>query len=217
MSVRVLIADDHPVVRDGLRALLSAVDGIEVVAVAGDGAEAVRAAVELSPDVAVLDIHMPGLDGVAAAGEIARRAPSVAVLMLTMLADDDTVRAAIHAGAAGYILKGASRHQIVRAIHTVVAGDTVLASEIAAGVLHPAVGSVGHPPDRLAHLTARERQILGLLANGMSTSAISTRLGVASKTVNNNLSTIFAKLGVTNRTAAALIAHDAGLGRPPSV
>ena len=196
-------------VRHGLGALLGAVDGIEVVAVAADGHEAVRLAVDLVPDVLVMDIHMPGLDGVVAAGEIRRLAPSVAVLMLTMLADEVTVRAAIDAGAAGYVLKGASRQQIIRAIQTVAAGDSVLGAGVAGGVLHPATGTATSDP--MSHLTARERQILGLLAQGLRTSAIASRLGVATKTINNNLSAIFAKLGVTNRTEAALVAREAGL------
>ncbi len=215
MSIRVVLADDHPVVRHGLGALLGAVEGIEVLAVAADGEEAVRLATELTPDVLVMDIHMPGLDGVAAARAISTSAPTVNILMLTMLADDDTVRAAIQAGAAGYVLKGASRQQIIRAIETVAAGDAVLGSGIARSVLHP--GSEPNRPtsDPLAQLTPRERQILGLLARGLRTTAIAARLGVATKTVNNNLSTMFAKLGVTNRTQAALLAQEAGLDTRP--
>lgn len=211
MSIRVVLADDHPVVRHGLGALLGALDGIEVLAVAADGEEAVRLATALIPDVLVMDIHMPGLDGVAAARAISTSAPTVNILMLTMLADDDTVRAAIQAGAAGYVLKGASRQQIIRAIETVAAGDTVLGSGIAGSVLHPDSEATRPTSDPLAQLTPRERQILGLLARGLRSTAIATRLGVATKTVNNNLSTIFAKLGVTNRTQAALLAQEAGL------
>jgi DNA-binding NarL/FixJ family response regulator len=214
MSIRVVLADDHPVVRQGLGALLGAVEGIEVVAIAADGDEAVQAAVEYAPDVLVIDIHMPGLDGITATREIREQAPTVAILMLTMLADDDTVRAAIHAGAAGYLLKGASRQQIVRAIQTVAAGDIVLDSGVAEGVLHPASPTPSVAADPLAQLTARERQVLGLVASGLRTAAIAARLGLATKTVNNNLSTIFAKLGVSNRTEAAVLAHQARLDQP---
>lgn len=209
MTVRVVLADDHPIIRDGLGALLGHVDGIDVVGLAADGREAVRAAVTLKPDVLVMDIHMPGLDGVAAAREVAKAAPSVGILMLTMLEDDEHARAAVRAGAAGYIVKGASQEQIVRAIHTVAAGDTVLASGIARHIFD-AADRQDSPP--FAHLTARERQILDLLAAGLSTAAIAGRAGLAPKTVSNTLSTIFTKLGVAGRTEAAVVARRAGLG-----
>jgi DNA-binding NarL/FixJ family response regulator len=212
MTIRVVLADDHPVIRDGLQVLLDSVAGITVVGVAASGPEAVRAAVTLRPDVLVMDIHMPGGDGVAATQELARVAPEVGVLMLTMLDDDETVRAAMRAGAAGYVLKGSSQQQIVRAIETVAAGDSVLGSGIARQVLDAASGRVPAPPDPLAALTPRERQILELLAGGLSTTAMANRLALTSKTVHNNLSAIFAKLGVTNRTEAALLARRAGLG-----
>ncbi|MFI5731280.1 response regulator [Kribbella sp. NPDC051587] len=212
MTIRVVLADDHPVIRDGLQVLLDSVTGITVVGAAASGPEAVRAAVTLRPDVLVMDIHMPGGDGVAATQELARVAPEVGVLMLTMLDDDETVRAAMRAGAAGYVLKGSSQQQIVRAIETVAAGDSVLGSGIARQVLDAASGRVPAPPDPLAALTPRERQILELLATGLSTTAMANRLALTSKTVHNNLSAIFAKLGVTNRTEAALLARRAGLG-----
>ncbi|MFC6156343.1 response regulator [Kribbella jiaozuonensis] len=209
MTVRVVLADDHPVVRDGLQVLLASVDGISVVGVAANGPEAVRAAVTLQPDVLVMDIHMPGGDGVAATQEVARVAPAVGVLMLTMLDDDETVRAAVRAGAAGYVLKGSSQQQIVRAIQAVAAGDSILGSGVARHVLDAAAGRVSAPPDPLQALTPRERQILELLAGGLSTTAMASRLALTPKTVNNNLSTIFGKLGVANRTEAALLARGA--------
>jgi DNA-binding NarL/FixJ family response regulator len=209
MPVRVVLADDHPVVRDGLAALLDAVEGIEVVGVAGDGAAAVRAAVTLRPDVLVMDIHMPGLDGVAATREIARAAPGVGVLMLTMLDEEVTVRAAMRAGASGYVLKGDSRQQIVRAIHAVAAGDVILGSSVARRMMR----NESAQPEPFPQLTARERQILDQLAAGASTATIAARLDIAAKTVHNNLSTIFTKLGVKSRTEAAVLAHRAGLGQ----
>ena len=178
---------------------------IDVIGEAADGHEAVRAAVTLSPDVIVLDIHMPGLDGVAAAREIRRAAPDVGILMLTMLDDDASVRAAVSAGAAGYVLKGDPQDRIVRAIHAVACGDAFLAAGVARLVMDA-------PPDPFAALTPRERQLLELLAAGVPTTAMARRLGVAPKTVSNTLSTVYAKLGVTNRTEAALRARDAGLG-----
>lgn len=214
MTIRVVLADDHPVVRQGLAAMLGSVEGIDVVGEAADGRAAVTAAVTLAPDVVVLDVHMPNLDGVAAAAEIRRTAPGVALLMLTMLDDDESVRAAVAAGAAGYVLKGDSQEKIVRAIRSVSAGDAFLTSGVARHLLDPAApaGSLGDP---LRHLTPRERRVLDLLAAGLSTATIAARLGVASKTVSNNLSTIFAKLAVTNRTEAALLARRHGLGDPP--
>jgi DNA-binding NarL/FixJ family response regulator len=210
VTVRIVLADDHPVVRRGLSAMLRSVTGIDVVGEAADGREAVKAAVTLQPDVLVLDIHMPVLDGVAAAKEVRRAAPGVGILMLTMLDDDESVRVALAAGAGGYVLKGDSQDRIVRAIHAVADGDTVLASGIARHVLEPR-STIG-PADPLAALTPREARILDLLAEGLPTTAIARKLGVATKTVSNTLSTIFTKLGVTNRTEAALVARNAGLG-----
>ena len=212
MTIRVVLADDHPVIRDGLQVLLGSVDGITVVGVAENGPAAVRAAVTLKPDVLVMDIHMPGGDGVAATEEVARVAPTVGVLVLTMIDDEETVRAAVRAGAAGYVLKGASQQQIVRAIQTVAEGDAILGSGVARPALDAVAGRSEVPPDPLSVLTPRERQILELLATGLSTAAMAGRLGLTSKTVNNNLSVVFGKLGVANRTEAALLARGA-LGR----
>jgi DNA-binding NarL/FixJ family response regulator len=207
--IRVVLADDHPIIRDGLTALLTALDGIEVVGTAADGADAVRAAVTLRPDVLVMDLHMPGeINGVAATMQVRRAAPAVGVLVLTMVDDDEWVKDALRAGAAGYILKGASRQQIVNAIHAVATGATILGPGLGQAALTDTPETTP-----LAQLTMRERQILDLLAAGLPTTAIALQLGVAAKTVTNNLSTIFAKLGVASRTEAALLARDHGLGR----
>jgi DNA-binding NarL/FixJ family response regulator len=208
VTITVVVADDHSVVRDGLAALLGVVEGMEVVGVAADGREAVRAAVTLRPDVVVMDIHMPHLDGVAATREIAKVAPSVGVLVLSMLDDEESVRAAMRAGAAGYVLKGDSRQQIERAIRAVAAGDMILGATVARQVV-----DADRRVDPFPELTPRERQILDELASGASTTAIAGRLGIATKTVNNCLSAVFAKLGVAGRTEAALLAQRAGLGR----
>lgn len=212
MTLRVVLADDHPVVRDGLAALLGSVGGIEVVGQAANGREAIRAAVTLHPDVLVLDIQMPDLDGVSAAREIARVAPGVGVLMLTMFDDDENVRFALDAGASGYVVKGAGQDQIVRAIHAVAAGDTILAGPVARRVIDAATGRKPTAPGPLADLSAREREVLDLLAAGLPTAAIAARLGLAAKTVNNHLSSVFSKLGVSGRTEAALLARRCGLG-----
>ena len=210
--VRVVIADDHPVVRDGLSALLASVPSLAVAGTASDGREAVRAAITLRPDVLIMDIQMPGLGGVAATAEIARAAPGVAVLMLTMFDDDDSVFAAMRAGARGYVLKGAQQDEIVRAIHAVAAGQAIFGPGIARRVL----GLAAAPPGRsvpFPELTGRERQVLDLIAAGVRNPEIAQRMSIAPKTVANHIAAIFAKLQVPDRNQAIILARDAGLGR----
>jgi DNA-binding NarL/FixJ family response regulator len=209
--IRVALADDHPVVRDGLSALLGSVAGIDVVATAATGRDAVRAAVTLCPDVLVLDIQMPDLDGVSAAREITRDAPAVAVLMLTMFDDDESVFAAMRAGAKGYVLKGATQEEIVRAIRAVAAGQAIFGPGVARRVLGRLSGRAA-VTDPFPQLTPRERQVLELLAAGLSTTVIGGKLGLASKTINNHASAIFAKLQVADRTEVVIRARDAGFG-----
>lgn len=210
--VRVVLADDHPVVRDGLAALLGSVPGIEVAETVASGREAVRAAVTQRPDVVVLDIQMPDLDGVAAAREIARAAPHVAVLMLTMFDDDDSVFAAMRAGARGYVLKGAAQEEIVRAIHAVAAGEAIFGPAVARRVLGQ-LGGAAAARDPFPELTPREREVLELLAAGLPTATIGARLGLAPKTVTNHASAVFAKLRVAGRAEAVERARRAGLGK----
>ena len=211
--LKVVVADDHPIIRDGLTALLGSVDGLEVVGTAATGKEAVRAAVTLRPDVLVLDIQMPELDGVGAAREISKAAPAVAILMLTMFDDDDSVLAALRAGASGYVLKGATQHEIVRAIRAVAAGEAIFGPGIARQVLNQLAGT--QPSSRpFPELTTRELQVLELLAAGLTTSRIAAKLGLAPKTINNNTSSIFTKLQVPGRAEAILRARRAGLGNP---
>jgi DNA-binding NarL/FixJ family response regulator len=211
-GIRVVIADDHPVVRDGLSALLASVPDVTVAGVAATGREAVRAAVTLRPDVLVMDIQMPELTGVAAAGEIARAAPDVAVLMLTMFDDDDSVFAAMRAGARGYVLKGAQQDEIVRAIHAVAAGEAIFGPGVARRVLglvcSPAAAEAPFPA-----LTSREREVLDLIAAGVRNAEIARRMSIAPKTVANHTTAIFNKLQVTDRSQAIILARDAGLGR----
>ncbi len=211
--VRVVIADDHPVVRDGLSALLASRDGIEVAGTASGGREAVRLAVTLRPDVLVLDLQMPDLHGVAAAREIARAAPGVAVLMLTMFDDDDSVFAAMRAGARGYLLKGASQDEIVRGVQAVAAGEAIFGPGVARRVLSQLSGPSG-PSEPFPELTPRERQVLELLTAGLTTVAIGQRLGLAGKTVTNHLSSVFTKLQVHGRAEAVERARRAGVGEP---
>ncbi|WP_405067798.1 response regulator transcription factor [Kribbella sp. NBC_01510] len=209
--IRVVLADDHPVVRAGLAALLTSLDGIEVVGVASTGREAVREVITTRPDVAVLDLRMPDLDGFAATRELVRSAPDVAVLVLTMFEDDDSVFAAMRAGARGYLVKGAEQEEIARAIQAVAAGEAIFGP----GVARRMLGFFSAPPpaaEPFPELTSRERQILDLLAAGLSNSAIADRLDLASKTVANNVSAIFTKLGIADRSAAIVQARNAGLG-----
>jgi len=210
-TVRVVLADDHPVVRAGLAALLGSWSGIEVVAVAADGHAAVKEVVLHRPDVAVLDLQMPGQDGFAATREIRRVAPEVAVLVLTMFDDDDSVFAAMRAGARGYVVKGAEQEEIGRAIHAVASGEAIFGPGVAQRVLQyfaaPQPVAVPFP-----ELTGREREILDLLARALPNSAIAARLGLAPKTVANHISTIFAKLQVVDRAQAMLRAREGGLG-----
>jgi DNA-binding NarL/FixJ family response regulator len=211
--IRVVLADDHPVVRAGLEALLTSLPGIEVVGVASNGREAVREVITVRPDVAVLDLQMPELDGFAATRELTRSAPEVAVLVLTMFEDDDSVFAAMRAGARGYVVKGAEQEEIARAIRAVAAGEAIFGPGVARRVL----SFFSAPPpaaEPFPELTTRERQILDLLAAGLSNTAIADRLDLASKTVANNVSTIFTKLGIADRATAIIQARNAGLGQP---
>ncbi len=211
-EIRVVIADDHPVVRDGLSALLGSVPAVTVAGVAANGREAVQAAVTLRPDVVVMDVQMPELTGVAAAAEISRVAPEVAVLMLTMFDDDYSVLAAMQAGARGYVLKGAQQDEIVRAIQAVAAGEAIFGPGIARLVLGLAVA----PPSAetpFGELTSREREVLDLIAAGARNAEIARRMSIAPKTVANHISAIFTKLQVTDRGEAIILARDAGLGR----
>jgi DNA-binding NarL/FixJ family response regulator len=211
-DIRVVIADDHPVVRDGLSALLASVPSLTVAGVAGTGRQAVHAAVTLRPDVLILDIQMPELSGVAAAREIARVAPDVAVLMLTMFDDDDSVFAAIRAGARGYVLKGAQQDEIVRAIQAVASGEAIFGPGIARRVL----GLVSAPPAAgipFEGLTSREREVLDFIATGARNADIAKQMSIAPKTIANHISAIFTKLQVADRNQAIILARDAGLGR----
>ena len=216
-AIRVLIADDHPVVRDGLRALLSSVPGYDVVAEAATGADAVREAVLHTPDVALVDLQMPDLDGFAATSEIGKAVPSVAVLILTMHEDDDSVFAAMRAGARGYLVKGATQQEILGGISAVARGEAIFGPGVAQRVLAFFRAGPTAAEPAFPELTPREREILDLLAAGLPNAAIGERLTLAPKTVANNVSSIFVKLQVAGRSEAIVRAREAGLGRsqPP--
>ena len=195
---RVLVVDDHPLFRDGLTALLRSVPDMEVVGSAADGDTACRLAAELSPDVVVMDLNMPGLPGLEAIRRLTRLDPAPAVLVLTMVDDDDSVTAALQVGARGYLLKGAVQEEVLAAISTVAAGGAVFGPGAAQRVLNG--GRRRHSPD----LTEREAQVLALIAAGQDNPAIARELGVSVKTVQNHVSHVLAKLQVRDRTQAAL-------------
>jgi DNA-binding NarL/FixJ family response regulator len=209
--IRVVVADDHPVFRRGLTATLADIDGVEVVAAVADGAAAVEAARDLLPDVVLMDLAMPGVDGRTATRTISRELPEVAVLVLTMSDDPDSVGAALRAGARGYLLKGADEAAIARALHTVAAGDVVLARRAAAPVLDAVTGG-RTAPEVFPELTPRERQILDLVARGTGNLAIARELHLSDKTVRNQVSVILAKIGARDRATAIEHGRRAGLG-----
>jgi DNA-binding NarL/FixJ family response regulator len=212
MTVRVLIADDHPLVRQGLQAALAPMPDVDVVAEAATGQAAIREAVLHRPDVVVMDLQMPDLNGIDATRELRRAVPEAAVLVLTMFDDDDSVFAAMRAGARGYVLKGAEQHEIARAITAVAAGEAIFGPAVATRVLaYFATPPVTPAP--FPELTAREREVLDVLAAGHPNHQIAQQLGLSPKTVANHLSAIFAKLQVADRTQAILRARDAGLGK----
>jgi DNA-binding NarL/FixJ family response regulator len=211
VTLRIVVADDHSVVREGVRALLSAVEGYELVGTAATGAEAVKSAVTLRPDVLVMDIQMPDMTGIEATREIRRVAPTVAVLMLTMFDDDESVFAAMRAGALGYVLKGAAPESMIRAIAVVAGGEAIFGAGVATRALRY-FSTPRADPTVFPELTPREREVLTLIASGLNNAAIAGRLGLAPNTVGNHISNIFAKLQVASRAEAIVRARSAGLG-----
>ena len=195
--ISVLVVDDHPLFRDGLTGLLATVDDVEVVGSAGEGEVAVRLSAELSPDVVLMDLNMPGLPGLEAIRRIVRLDGAPAVLVLTMVDDDDSVAAAMQVGARGYLLKGAVQEEVLAALRTVAAGGAVFG----AGAARRFLSGGGRP---VADLTEREAQVLALIADGRSNAEISREIGVSLKTVQNHVSHVLAKLQVSDRTQAAL-------------
>ena len=207
--IRVLVVDDHAVVRAGLRGLLELQDGIEVVGDAENGASGVEAAARLSPDVILMDLVMPELDGVSAMRELRKRLPEARVIVLTSFLDDDKLLPALRAGAAGYLLKNAEPQEVVRAVRTAHAGGTLLDPVVAARLVETlATDERGDPIERL---TPREREVLVLIARGYANKRIALELGLAEKTVKTHVGHVLAKLGVSDRTQAAVWAVRAGL------
>jgi DNA-binding NarL/FixJ family response regulator len=202
-AIRVLVADDHPLYRDGLRIMIEATEDMELAGEVQDGEEAVSAVLAGDVDVALLDVNMPALNGIDAASRIAVEAPGVAVLMLTMFADDASVFAALRAGARGYVLKDSARDELLRAIRAVAHGEAIFSPSVASRVLeffarpHPSIAAEAFPM-----LTMRERDVLQLIAHGQSNPQIAAQLGLSRKTTSNYVSAILTKLQVRDRAEA---------------
>ena len=209
---RVLIADDHPLFRHGIRALLESTPDFEVCAEATNGEEVIARADELHPDVILMDIHMPGVNGIEATRRILSANPGIYILIVTMFEDDSSVFTAMRAGARGYVLKDAQKQDLLLAIRAVGSGDAIFSPAIAGRMIaffnasRPAAVAQSFP-----ELTEREREILGLMAQGMNNTEISARLVLSASTVRNYVSSIFSKLQVADRAQAIVKAKDAGL------
>jgi DNA-binding NarL/FixJ family response regulator len=213
-TIRVLVADDHAVFREGLRAVLSPEPDMDVVGEAATGKEAVERAAELGPDVILMDIQMPGINGIEATRRILDASPHVGVVVLTMFEDDDSVFSAMRAGARGYVLKGAPPSEILKVVRAVAGGEAHFGPEIARRLVDFfSTPEAATPEEVLPELTARERDILGLIAQGQTNATIAARLFVSPHTVRNHITHIFAKLQVADRAQAIIRAREAGLGR----
>jgi two-component system, NarL family, response regulator LiaR len=207
--IRVLIVDDHAVVREGLRSFLELQEGIAVAGEAADGAEAVDAVERLRPDVVLMDLVMPKVDGVEAMRLLRERGATARVIVLTSFLDDERLLPAIRAGAAGYLLKNAQPQELARAIRTAHAGEALIDPAVAARLVDALASD--RPDDRYDELTPRERDVLELIGRGYSNKRIAHELGAAEKTVKNHVSHVLAKLGVPSRAAAAAHAVRAGM------
>jgi len=213
-TIRILIADDQLITRQGLRTLLAATPGIEVIGEAANGAEVIELAANLQPDVILMDLKMPGINGIEATRRIHRTSPHIALLIVTMFADDTSVFPAIRVGAGGYLLKDADQAELVRAIQTVAAGGVIFSPGIARRVLqYLAEPPSNAPPQAFDELTPREREILELIARGYRNAEIAEQLVLSLKTVSNHVSNVLLKLQAADRTQLMLLALEAGLGQ----
>lgn len=216
-TTTILIADDHTLFRNGLRALFSSLPVVEVVGEAATGQEAVSLAEEMQPDVILMDLQMPGLNGIEATRRIVQTSPHIGVIVVTMFEDDDSVFAAMRAGARGYVLKGAEQEEMLRAIQAVARGEALFGPAIAARLSAFFQVSGPAPVTAFPDLTEREREVLHLLAQGLNNQEIGQQLFISTKTVRNHVSNIFNKLQVADRVQAVIRARDAGLGQEPLV
>jgi DNA-binding NarL/FixJ family response regulator len=211
--LHLLIADDHPLFRKGMRAMLGSVPGLVVIGEATTGAEAIERATALQPDVVLMDLQMPGGNGVAATRAILQASPQIRILVVTLFEDDDSVFTALRAGARGYVLKDTDEEEMVRAIRAVGNGEAIFSPAVASRVLaYFAAPRPAAPPQAFPTLTEREREILNLIAAGRANPAIARQLSLSAKTVGNYVSNIFGKLQVADRAEAIIRARDAGLG-----
>jgi DNA-binding NarL/FixJ family response regulator len=216
-TIRLLISDDHALFREGLKALISATDDIELVGEAATGEEAVSMADLLQPDAVLMDINMPGVNGIQATREILHANPTTGIIMVTMLKDDASVFSAMRAGARGYVLKGAQYKDLLQTIRAVASGQALFGPAIATRIMGffntqgPKIKSV-MPEEAFPELTPRELEVLELVARGASNSQIADKLVIADKTVRNHINSIFSKLQVADRAAAIIQARDAGFG-----
>ncbi|HEY3003179.1 MAG TPA: response regulator transcription factor [Kribbellaceae bacterium] len=213
--LRVLVADDHPAYRAGLRMMLSSAADLEVVGEADSGTRALELAGQSRPDVVVMDLRMPGLDGIEATRRLLRANPDVGVVVLTMFEDDESVFAAMRAGARGYLLKGAEQEEILRAVRAIGAGEAIFGPSVARRVIEHFANGGGSARAAFPTLTDREREVLELIATGRGNAAIAHELLLTLKTVRNHVSNIFGKLQVSDRAAAIVKARDAGFGAAP--
>ncbi len=211
--IRLLIADDHTFYREGVRAMLRQVTETEVIGEATSGDEAVERALTLQPDVVLMDIKMPGLNGIEATRRILQANPHIGILVVTMFEDDGSVFAAMRAGARGYLLKDADQDELVRAVKAIRRGEAIFSPAIAQRMIHYFGSLRPTPSAAFPELTEREREILHLIAQGHSNSEIANRLVLSLKTVQNHVSNIFGKLQVADRAQAIVRAREAGLGQ----
>jgi DNA-binding NarL/FixJ family response regulator len=211
--IRIVVADDHPMVRYGITAVLADVAEIEVVGEAADGRELQAMVATTKPDVVLTDLAMPVLDGITAIRRLRVTHPDVAVLVLSMHEDDESVLAALQAGARGYLVKGAERAELVHAIESIAAGDAVYGQSVANRIIALLAKATTAQPPAFPDLTTREREVLDLVAAGLRNRTIAERLDISEKTVRNNVSSVLTKLQVDDRTSAAIKAREAGLGR----
>jgi DNA-binding NarL/FixJ family response regulator len=212
-TVRILIADDHPLFRKGLKTLLESEPGFEVLGEATTGDEAIELADTLDPDVLLLDLKMPGRTGFEAARAIRVRSPHIHILVVTLFEDDESIFAALRAGARGYVLKDANEEELLRAICAVASGEAIFSPGVASRMLGFFASSQAElPQDVFSDLTNREREILELIARGVPNSAIAEQLFISLKTVRNHVSNIYSKLQVVDRAQAVIRARNAGMG-----
>jgi NarL family two-component system response regulator LiaR len=215
-AIRVLLVDDHAVVREGLRNFLALQDGLEIVGEASDGDEAIEQAQRLEPDVILMDLVMPGLDGIGAMRQLRARSPTSRVIVLTSFLEDERVLPAIQAGAAGYLLKNVEPAELARAIRAAHAGEAIIDPTAAARLVHAIADDARPRVEEPERLTRRERDVLELIARGRSNKRIALELGISEKTVKTHVGHLLAKLGVSDRTQAALMAVEEGLVSPRS-